>query len=212
MTRSRSTRLAAVAATAALAATGLASIPAPASAGESPSIASLLAADGLEFDGTWKDFDILDQAVNDVLEAKPESPVALLADGSVELTAFAPTDRAFRKLVTDVAGTMPADEETTYELLSTVGVDTIESVLLYHVIPGAPITARQAVKADGTRLTTANGAKLTVDYRKKSGRIYLIDRDKDDRNAYVRASQANLNKGNPQIAHGISEVLRPIDL
>ena len=212
MTRSRPTRLAAVAATAALAATGLAALPSPAVAGESPSIASLLAADGLELDDTWKDFDILDQAVNDVLAAKPESPVALLADGSVELTAFAPTDRAFRKLVDDLTGDRPADEQATYDVVSTLPVDTIESVLLYHVIPGAPITYRQARKADGARLETANGARLRVDFRKKSGRIYLIDRDRDDRNAFVRHSQRNLNKGNPQIAHGVSEVLRPIDL
>lgn len=212
MTRSRPTRLAAVAATAALAATGLAALPAPAAAGESPSIASLLAADGLDFDDSWKDFDILDQAVNDVLEAKPESPVAVLADGSVELTAFAPNDRAFRRLVNDLTGSQPADEQETYTTLGTVGVDTIEAVLLYHVVPGAPITLRQARKADGARLTTASGQKVRVDYRKRSGRVFLIDADKDDRNAFVLNDLANLNKGNPQIAHGISQVLRPIDL
>ena len=108
---------------------------APAEAGSAPlgttSLAEVLAADGLDFDDNWKDFDILDQAVNDVIEAKPESAVAVLADGTVKLTAFAPTDRAFRKLVEEVAGTKPEDEASTYELLSTVGVDTIESILLY---------------------------------------------------------------------------------
>jgi uncharacterized surface protein with fasciclin (FAS1) repeats len=212
MTRSRTTRIAALAASTALAATGLAASVSPASAGESPSIASLLAADGLEFDGTWKDFDLLDQAVNDVLAAKPDSPVAALTDGSVKLTAFAPTDRAFRKLVTDVAGDKPADEQATYDVLATLPVDTIESVLLYHVVVGAPINYREAKKADGAELETANGETLRVDYRKKSGQVYLIDADRNDRNAFVRYSQRNLNKGNPQIAHGISEVLRPINL
>ena len=91
-------------------------------------------------------------------------------------TAFAPTDRAFRKLVRAVAGVTAEDEATTYELVSTLGVDTIESVLLYHVVPGAPITYKAAKKADGAKLTTANGAKLEVDYRKTSGLVYLIDR------------------------------------
>ena len=31
------------------------------------SLAEVLAADGLEFDDSWKDFDILDQAVNEVV-------------------------------------------------------------------------------------------------------------------------------------------------
>ena len=176
------------------------------------SLAEVLAADGLEFDDSWKDFDILDQAVNDVIAAKPESAVAVLADGTVKLTAFAPTDRAFRKLVEEVAGTKPEDEASTYELLSTVGVDTIESVLLYHVVPGAPITYRAAKKADGAKLETANGAKLKVDYRKKSDRVYLVDKDRDAKDAYVLAAAKNLNKGNRQIAHGITSVLRPFDL
>ena len=62
------------------------------------SLADVLAADGHEYDSNWKDFDILDAAVTTVLGAKPDSPVAVLADGNVKLTAFAPTDRAFQRL------------------------------------------------------------------------------------------------------------------
>ena len=201
----------------ATAAVTTASFTAPAaSAQQAPrgttSLAEVLAADGLEFDDSWKDFDILDQAVNDVIEAKPDSAVAVLADGTVKLTAFAPTDRAFRKLVTEVAGSKPEDEASTYEILSTVGVDTIESVLLYHVVPGAPITYRAAKKADGAKLETANGAKLKVDYRPKSGRVFLVDKDRDAKDAYVLPAAKNLNQGNRQIAHGVSAVLRPFDL
>ena len=152
------------------------------------------------------------QSFDGVAETRSTSPVAVLADGDVELTAFAPTDRAFRKLVEAVAGSKPADEAATYETLGTVGLPTIESVLLYHVVPGAPVTLRQAKKADGAELETASGEILTVDYRKKADRVFLIDRDTDARNAYVRPWQANFNKGSSQIAHGISEVLRPFDL
>lgn len=211
--RSRTATVAALATAAVTAAASLTAAPAQAAAAPgTTSIAEVLAGDGLEFDTTWKDFDILDQAVNDVITAKPRSAVAVLADGSVRLTAFAPTDRAFRRLVTEVAGTRPTDEQSTYDLLSTVGVDTIESILLYHVVPGAPITYRAAAKADGAKLTTANGAKLKVDFRPKSGLVRLIDKDTDARNALVLPAAKNLNKGNRQIAYGVSAVLRPIDL
>jgi len=198
--------------TAAVTTAAFAITPAQAESGPlgTTSIAEVLAADGLEFDDNWQDFDILDQAVNDVIGAKPESAVAVLADGRVKLTVFAPNDRAFRRLVRDVAGVKAEDEATTYELLSTVGVDTIESVLLYHVVPGAPITFRAAKKADGAKLKTANGRKLTVDYRKQTGRVFLLDRDLNERNSYVLVK--NVNKGNRQIAHGVRTVLRPFDL
>jgi uncharacterized surface protein with fasciclin (FAS1) repeats len=205
---------------AALAATALAAaalVPGPSAQARAPhlgktSLATVLAADGLAFDDNWEDFDVLDQAVHDVLAAKPDSPVALLADGRVRLTAFAPTDRAFRKLVTAVAGSRPSSEQQTYDVLSTVGVDTIESVLLYHVVPGAPITYRQAKMADGAELTTANGATLRVDYRPRSGKVLLVDQDTNARNAFVYRALKNINEGNRQIAHGVSQVLRPIDL
>ena len=205
---------------AALAATALTAavlVPGPSAQARSPhlgktSLAEVLAADGLQLDETWGDFDILDQAVHDVLAAKPDSPVAVLADGRVRLTAFAPTDRAFRKLVTAVAGSRPQTEQQAYDVLSTVGVDTIESVLLYHVVPGAPVTYRQAKLADGAKLTTANGAKLLVDYHPRTGKVFLVDQDTNARNAYVYPALKNINQGNRQIAHGISQVLRPIDL
>ena len=51
-----------------------------------------------------------------------------------------------------------------------------------------------------------------VDYRPKSGLVRLIDKDRDAKNAFVLPAAKNLNKGNRQIAHGVSAVLRPIDL
>ena len=208
-------KLTATATSLAIAAAATASLtagPAPPAGGGRTSVAEVLAADGLEFDQKWNDFDILDQAVNDVLEAKPKSAVAALAAGKVKLTAFAPTDRAFRRLAEEVSGSKPDDEASTYETLSTVGVGTIEGILLYHVVPGAPIDYRTAKKADGAKLETANGKRLVVDYRPKSGLVRLIDKDRDARNAFVLPAAKNLNKGNRQIAHGVSAVLRPLDL
>ena len=40
--------------------------------------------------------------------------------------------------------------------------------------------------------------------------IVLVDNDPDDRNPWVQ--KFDINRGNLQIAHGITEVLRPADL
>lgn len=176
------------------------------------SIAEVLAADGLEFDHDWQDFDILDQAVNDVISAKPDTAVAVLADGDTALTAFAPTDRAFRRLVNDLTGHRPANEQATYDAVGSLGVDTVEAVLLYHVVPGEPITYRQAQRANGARLESALGPKIRVKVWKKSRQVFLRDQDPNDRNPRVIRGLRNINQGNEQIAHGISRVLRPADL
>ncbi len=175
------------------------------------SLATVLAADGNRLDRNWRDFDILEKAVYAVLDAKPDSPVGVLADGSVPLTAFIPTDLAFKRLVWNLTGTWYGSERKALEVLAGLPVDTIEAVLLYHVVPGATITYRQALKADGAELTTALGSAITVDVRGRKC-IKLIDADTDDRDPKVIRSLKNINKGNLQIAHGINRVLRPIDL
>jgi hypothetical protein len=97
------------------------------------------------------------------------------------------------------------------ELAAAAGVDTIEDVLLYHVVPGATITYRQARAAGGERLETAlEDAALRV--RVRHARVVLVDADRNDPNARVIKKLRNLNKGNKQIAHGINQVLRPADL
>lgn len=175
------------------------------------SLATVLAADGYGFDRNWGDFDILDHAVRAVLKKKPDSPVALLAKGRQRATVFAPTDRAFRTLVRALTGKAPATEKATFRALrSAAGIDTIESVLLYHVVPGRTLTSAKVVKSDGARLTTAQGGVVVVNVTKNG--VRLIDRDPDARNAKVVGHLLDINKGNRQIAHGINRVLRPIDL
>lgn len=205
--------LTSVAAAAALGAS-LAAVPttaAQATTGQR-SLAQVLAADGSGFDHRWSDFDILDNAVSAVLAAKPNSAVKVLADGSTPLTAFLPTDRAFRRLVTDLTGKRPHTERATFKkLAAAAGIDTIEAVLLYHVVPGATITYAQARKSDGAALKTAADLTLGVNVR-KHGRIALVDKDPNDGNAVIRRATKNINKGNRQIAHVVSRVLRPADL
>jgi len=192
----------------------VAALPAPpaSAAPGTRSLATVLAADGHHFDHRWGDYDILDKAVSTVLKAKPNSAVGVLADGSQRLTAFLPTDRAFRRLVHDLTGKRPRTERATFtRLAKATGVDTIEQVLLYHVVPGATITYAQAKASDGAALKTALGPVVRVNVR-KHGRIALIDRDPDDANALVKPSARNINGGNRQIAHGVNRVLRPADL
>lgn len=176
---------------------------------ETRSLATALAADRPGFDRNWHDYDIVEAAVGAVLTAKPNSPVKVLADGSVALTAFIPTDQAFRNLASDLTKKRYSNEKAVFAAVAGLGINTVETVLLYHVVPGTTIEARTALRSDSTQLTTAQSGKVTVDVR-SGKRIYLVDADPDDRNA--RVVQPDINKGNRQIAHGVSQVLRPANL
>jgi uncharacterized surface protein with fasciclin (FAS1) repeats len=172
------------------------------------SLAQVLLADKSGFDKNGKDFDILTAAVKAVLAAKPTSAVGVLANGKVALTAFIPTDTAFRRLVRDLTGKSPAKEQDVFKAVASLGIPTVEKVLLYHVVPGRTITAKQASHSNGAWLKTAEGAHIKV--RVVHGRIYLQDKDPNSRNPRVVAG--DINKGNRQIAHAINRVLRPVDL
>jgi uncharacterized surface protein with fasciclin (FAS1) repeats len=200
----------ALASGAALSAAPAQAAPAQAAPG-TRSLAEVLAADGNKLDRNWNDFDITEKAVFAVLKAKPKSPVAVLADGKTRLTAFIPTDRAFRRLVTDLTGERKATERGVLRAVTKVAnADTLEAILLYHVVPGATITYRQARHSDGAKLTTALGPKITVNV--VGHVVRLQDRDPDDRNPRIIRSLTDINKGNKQIAHGINRVLRPVNL
>jgi uncharacterized surface protein with fasciclin (FAS1) repeats len=177
------------------------------------SLVKVLGADGTKLDHNWNDFDILEQAVLAVLAAKPNSPVGLLADGNVRLTAFLPTDEAFRDLVGELTGKRPGTEKKTVKaLLSVADVNTIETVLLYHVVPGKTLASPKVIKAAkaGTKLTTAQGG--TVKVKSRGGNIVLVDKDPDLTNPTVILSGVDINKGNKQIAHAIDHVLLPVNL
>ncbi|HEX3003633.1 MAG TPA: fasciclin domain-containing protein [Angustibacter sp.] len=202
---------AALAATSAVAAAPSASAATPTG---TRSLATVLAADGHSFDRNWYDFDIMDAAVAAVLQAKPKSPVGVLADGTVPLTAFLPNDRAFQVLAADVTHRWYGSESQVFAAVAGLGIDTVEQVLLYHVVPGATITSRQALRSDGAVLQTAlPGATFRVDVLSRwLPVVRLIDNDRNDVNPFLVPSKLDLNAGNRQIAHGISFVLRPADL
>jgi hypothetical protein len=207
-------RIAVAAAAVGLAAATIAPATAAAAEPGNRSLAEVLTSDGNRFDRNWYDYDIVTEAVLAVLAAKPSSPVAVLTDGSTPLTAFIPNDRAFQVLVKDLTGRWYGSEEKVFTALAgAVGIDAIEQVLLYHVIPGATITKADAVKANGATLTTAQGGTFTVRvYNRWLPIIELRDQDPNDVNPYLNPRALDINKGNAQIAHGIVFVLRPADL
>ena len=198
------------AATVAPVASASASAPAPLG---TRSLATVLLSDGNKFDRNWHDYDIVTEAVLAVLANKPNSPVKVLTDGTVALTAFLPNDRAFQVLVRDLTGSRPRSEQATFDAVASLGIDTVETVLLYHVVPGATITKKAAVKANGAVLTTAQGGTFTVRvYNRHVPIIELRDQDPNDVNPFLNPRALDINKGNKQIAHGIVFVLRPADL
>ena len=172
------------------------------------SLVAVLTADKSGFDSNGKDFDIVTAAVKAVLAAKPKSKVGVLANGKVALTAFVPNDQAFRLLVKDLTGKTFKKEADVFKAVASLGIPTVEKVLLYHVVPGATIDSKAASKANGVYLKTAAGLHIKV--RVVKGKIYLQDLDPNSRNPQVIV--VDVNKGNRQIAHGIDRVLRPVDL
>ena len=177
------------------------------------SLAQVLAGDTRGFDHNSHDFDVLSAAVNAVLKAKPASPVKVLADGKTAVTAFLPNDAAFRLLVADITGKKAwPSEKQAFTAVAGLGINTVEKVLLYHVVPGATIDRRAALKSDGAKLATAAGATVKVDVygRHWWKKVRLIDADRNDRDP--RVVKFDVNRGNKQIAHVIDRVLRPADL
>jgi uncharacterized surface protein with fasciclin (FAS1) repeats len=201
----------ALGATTAVAAPASAAPAAPAASSHklgTKSLVAVLTADKSGFDRNRADFDVLTAAVKAVLAAKPKSAVGVLANGRVRATAFIPTDGAFAVLVRDLTGKSLRNEADVFKAVASLGIPTVEKVLLYHVVPGKTIDSRAALKANGVNLHTAAG--LSVKVRVVRGTIFLQDKDPDARNPRVIA--ADINKGNRQIAHAIDRVLRPVNL
>ncbi|HQR25767.1 MAG TPA: fasciclin domain-containing protein [Nocardioides sp.] len=178
------------------------------------SLATVLTSDGNKFDKNWRDYDIVTEAALAVLAAKPDSPVGVLTKGKVKLTAFIPNDWSFRKLTTELTGDRYKTEKGVFTALAgAAGIDTIEQVLLYHVVPGATIDSKTALGADGVALTTAQGGTFTVDViYPKLPIVQLQDQDPDSTDPFLDPAALDINKGNKQIAHGILLVLRPVNL
>ncbi|MFB7884477.1 fasciclin domain-containing protein [Microbacterium sp. NPDC056057] len=104
---------------------------------------------GTPDDNPW-DYDILVQAV------VATGLTGALADTSQTYTVFAPNDRAFLRLVTDLTGTAPASEaDALAAITSTFTAQQISNILLYHVVAGQKLGFVKVITAGS--LTMANG-------------------------------------------------------
>jgi uncharacterized surface protein with fasciclin (FAS1) repeats len=201
-------RIGALTAAAALGAAALVGAPAAQAAEGDTSLASVLKVGSAKFDKNHKDYDIVTKAAEAVLAAKPDSAVSVLADGSVALTAFIPNDRAFMNLASALKGKKVSTENGAFKTVAGLGIDTVEQVLLYHVVPGSTIMSGDALKANGAKLKTAEGKTISVRVTDAPA-IVLGDKARKIKNPRVILSQVDINDGNMQVAHGIDGVLLP---
>lgn len=185
-----------------------------------PTLAEILAAQGGIGDRNWYDFDIVAGVVQAILEedAKDgvqDSPLWLAADpNSPKLTVFLPNDRAFQALAADVLGWRYwfADEgKVAQGLLEKFDLATLEFVVSYHVHVGFVDSATALSVPKGTKLAMVAGGEITVNPVKWLRTAILADNDPNDVNATLVRSKLDIQASNG-IAHGISFVLRPIDL
>jgi len=171
------------------------------------SLASVLTAKN-SFDKNSKNYDIVTAAILAVLKAKPNSPVKVLTQGSVAVTAFIPNDRAFENLVTALTMKTPKSEAAAFATVAGLGINTVEQILEYHVVPGTAITSAAALKANGAVLKTALKGK-TVHVEVMGTTIKLHAFNTMLATPKVILTQVDINKGNLQLAHGIDAVLMP---
>lgn len=210
MKRKNMTRVAAAGAAALIGATALVAAPSASAADDgTTSLATVLKAGQAKFDKDFKDYDIVTKAVEAVLAAKPNSPVKVLADGTTALTAFIPNDQAFINLASALSGKKVMTEAAAFAAVAGLGIDTVEQVLEYHVVPGATIMSGDALKANGAKLKTALPGKVIRVKVTSAPSIILGDYNTALPNPKVILTQVDINKGNKQVAHGIDAVLMP---
>jgi uncharacterized surface protein with fasciclin (FAS1) repeats len=176
----------------------LAASAGPAGADHQPSIVGVVvAASGAPgtFDTNGDDYDILREAV---LAA---GLADALSGGS--WTVFAPNDRAFGRLFTDLTGQAPTSEAATLAAVAATAGDLLGTVLLHHVVAGDELTRTEVIRS--RTLTMASGGTLGV------RGVRLVDADPDLRDARIVVRASNIPAANGVI-HTIDRVLLPLDL
>lgn len=109
--------------------------------------------------------------------------------GDGPFTVFAPTNAAFDALP---AGTLDT-------LLKPENIETLKTILTYHVVPGKVLAADLK---DGQEITTLQGGKLVV--KIEGGKVFLVD----NKNNKVEVVQADVDAKNG-VVHVIGGVLLP---
>ncbi len=187
-----------------------------------------------KYDSNGRDFDILAGLVQAALDFNSDSPLKVITNGSTKLTVFAPDDNAFKNFARTVTGKSKISEKEAVDaILATVSVDPakdgdgdsgtetsnpaspaptvsdLEGLLLGHMVDGT-ITAKMLLKPKYKKVTTKVGTKIKVLVKKpksNSPKIRLqngLPSFKDP-----KVVKSDINKGNKQIAHAISQVYLP---
>lgn len=189
--------------------------------GPAGSVLDVLEADGTAFDANWYDFDIVEAAARAVVDAKGagNTTVAALANPDAALTVFAPNDRAFQVLARDLTGKWYGTEAGVVNgivgALGADAIDTLETVLLYHVLKPelGKVSFATAKSLSGSEVPTALGPTIKLRYYGWINTLVLVDKDPTDANPWVVNSKRNIETSNGKsIIHGIALVLRPADL
>jgi uncharacterized surface protein with fasciclin (FAS1) repeats len=175
-----------------------------------PTLTDVLESQGGSTDGNWYDFDILAAGV----QAAGLSDA--LDDPNADLTVFLPNDRAFQALIADLYGWkfFLANEGQILDklvALESSAPGTLETVILYHAVPGQIDSATALSVPRGTELTTLQGGTISVTPIRWAKTAVLSDQDRNDFDPWLVRSKLDLRASNG-IAHGISLVLRPVDL
>ncbi|WP_169581083.1 MULTISPECIES: fasciclin domain-containing protein [Microbacterium] len=173
--------------------------PAHATGGGTPSgtivDVAVAASGGGTPDSNPYDYDILVQAV------LATGLDGALADTGQKYTVFAPNDRAFLRLVTDLTGTAPASEAAALSTItSAYSLDQISDILLYHVVAGKKLGPVKVVTSGS--LTMANGGIV------KPRGLYLRDETTSLRDPRIVLWAINIQASNGVI-HTIDRVLVP---
>lgn len=144
------------------------------------------------------DYDLLVQALG------ATGLASVLSDTSRQFTVFAPNDRAFLRLVTDVTGATPASEAAALTTITTtLSVEQISGLLLYHVVPDRSLGAVEVLLSKS--LTMANGGVVKPRF------TTLRDENTALRDPRLILKSLNIRASNG-VLHGIDRVLVPAAL
>jgi uncharacterized surface protein with fasciclin (FAS1) repeats len=137
-----------------------------------------------------------DETFSTLVQAVTAADLGTVLSGEGPYTVFAPTNDAFGKL-----------PEGTLEELTTNDVDTLGTILKYHVVEGSidAATLTQAIQdagADGYTVTTIGGATFTA----TAGDDGVMLTDAAGNTAMVTATDVEASNG---VIHVIDTVLMP---
>lgn len=176
------------------------------SAERNPTIAGIVAASGDGFDTNGDDYDVLLAAV------QAAGLVEVLDTPRLDVTVWAPKDRAFVRTAQDLGFTGEASDEAgawsfLVAALTSIGggdpIPTLTTILQYHVTPDAR-GSRRVLAAN--RFPTLAG--INIGHTPRT--TVLIDKDPDIRNPRL-VGPINVRASNG-IIHTVTRVLLPVNI